>query len=222
MAYSSFRAGTRPANGTAAAPRGVPARRIRRPHGAASPVTVAAIAVAALAAVIGLWLLLRGEPEPAPAPTPAIERPDLETVAPAETPEQRGDEARQIIAAARAAGDVDYDEIWEHGQRMLAAGRRADAQLLLFFAAHAGHAPSAFDLGTLYDPATAQAGGAPVFEPDAFQAYRWYRQAEAAGVAEATQRLEALKAWAQAAAGAGDREAERLLLQWSAAPVSVR
>ena len=72
----------------------------------------------------------------------------------AATEEERGDSAREAIAALRAApGGVDYDEAHRRAQEFNAAGRVADAQLMLFFAARGGHGPASFDLATLYDPA---------------------------------------------------------------------
>jgi hypothetical protein len=51
-------------------------------------------------------------------------------------------------------------------------------------------------------------------EPDAFQAFRWYSSAREQGMAEAVERLDALREWAVTAAATGDIDAEQLLLQW--------
>ncbi len=137
----------------------------------------------------------------------------LETVAPAQSEAERGDDARDIIARLRASPDgVDYDEAYERAQAFLAERRVADAQLLYVFAARSGHAPAAFELATQYDPNHFADGTGLADAPDAFLAHRWYREAQAAGHAAAAERLARLRAWAEAAVEAGDSTAEQLLL----------
>ena len=175
---------------------------------------VVAAVVIAIAAVFLLWPKLEPVPEPIPAPG----RP-IETVAPAQTAEERGDTARDIIAQLTADPDgPDFPEAHARARDYLAAGRSADAQLLYFFAARGGHAPAAFDLATFNDPNHAGSASGLVAAPDPFQAYRWYTAARDAGDARASQRLEELRAWAENASGAGDGDAERLLLQWEQVP----
>jgi len=139
----------------------------------------------------------------------------LESVAPAESEEQRGDSAREIIDRLSAApGGIDYADAYARAQEFHSAGRLADAQLLYFFAARGGHAPAAFMLATYYDPNHHAEQISLMDEPDPFQAYKWYRQAEAAGDQAAAERLADLRAWAEGAAQSGDSAAEQLLLQW--------
>lgn len=172
---------------------------------------VIAIVIVALIVLAAIWLLTR-EPEPEPIPEPA--RPG-ETVAPAETPEERGDSAREFIDELNARENgVDYSEAYRRAQEFQSDGRLADTQLLLFFAARGGHGAAAFDLATLYDPNHHSQAASLMNEPDPFQAYRWYRQAEDTGHASASERLADLRGWAEQAAAAGNAEAERLLLQW--------
>lgn len=173
-------------------------------------VLIAAVAIGVIAAVY----LLRPEPEPVPQPG----RP-LETVEPAQSAEERGDTAREIIAQLEAAPDgPDYAEAHARAQEYLAEGRSADAQLLYFFAARGGHAPAAFDLATFNDPNHAETTAGLVAAPDPFQAYRWYTTARDAGDERAAGRLEELRAWAETAGRDGDGDAERLLLQWEQLP----
>ncbi len=172
------------------------------------------VAVVALLAIILAIVWLRPEPEPEPVPAPASSRP-LETVEPAESPAERGDSARDIIGELEAAGDsVDYGEAYRRAEEFLSEDRMADAQLLYFYAARGGHAPAAFSLATFYDPNHHSPDSSFMDEPDPFQAYKWYSEAEEAGHENAAMRLDELRAWAEQAAAAGSADAERLLLQW--------
>lgn len=172
---------------------------------------VIAIVVVALVVLAAVWLTTR-EPEPEPLPEPGAPG---ETIEPAESPEERGDSARAYIAELTSGDDeVDYAEAYERAGEFQAEGQLADAQLLYFFAARGGHGAAAFDLATSYDPNHHSQDASLMNEPDPFQAYRWYRQADEAGHEGANERLEELRAWAERAAGTGDAEAERLLLQW--------
>ncbi len=195
-------------------------KRLKRPnrsHGRiGGPMVVGLVAIAVVIAVAIYFLYPSPEPEPIPEPAPTrpIERP-LERVAPAETEEERGDSARDLIAELKASPDgVDYEAAFVRGQEFHEAGRMADAQLLYFFAARGGYGPAALTLGTMYDPNNYPDAAGLTGESDPFQAYKWYRDAEAAGEEAATEQLEELRAWAEEAADAGDPEAEQLLLQW--------
>ncbi|MGB5627869.1 MAG: hypothetical protein WBM57_00760 [Woeseiaceae bacterium] len=173
---------------------------------------IAAVIVVTIAVVA--VLVLRPKPEPIPEPG----RP-LETVEPAQSAEERGDSARDIIARLEAApGGPDLADAHTRAQDYLAEGRTADAQLLYFYAARGGYAPAAFDLATFNDPNHAEAASGLVAAPDPFQAYRWYTAASAAGDERASTRLEELRAWAESASSSGDGEAEQLLLQWEQVP----
>lgn len=183
--------------------------------GQLSPPALIGIVIAAVIILAVIYLVVsERETEPVPEPLPESERP-LETVAPAESAEERGDTAREIIDELRSReGGIDYGAAYDRAQQFRAEARSADALLLYFFAARGGHAPAAFDLAALYDPNHHSGDPDLAEEPDAFQAYRWYRAARDAGHEAAAERIAALRTWAEDAAGAGDAEAERLLLQW--------
>ena len=184
-----------------------------RTRGAINPRVLIALGAVVIVVIAAVYLL-RPEPEPIPEPG----RP-LETVEPAQTAEERGDTAREIIAQLEADQDgPDYGAAYARAGEFLAEGRTADAQLLYFFAARGGHAPAAFDLATFNDPNHAGAAAGLVAAPDPFQAYRWYVAARDAGNEQASQRLEELRAWAESASRDGDSDAERLLLQWEQVP----
>ena len=168
-----------------------------------------AIGAVVIVVIAGLFFL-RQKPEPIPEPG----RP-LETVQPAQSAEERGDTARELITQLEAdPAGPDYGVAHARAQEFLTEGRTADAQLLFFFAARGGYAPAAFDLATFNDPNHFQTESGLTTAPDPFQAYRWYTAARDAGDERAQERLEALRAWAESASRSGDGDAERLLLQW--------
>ena len=186
---------------------------VRREHGQIDQRVAIGVGIflAAVVVLVVVWLAWR---EPAPEPIPEPGRP-IETVEPAESPAERGDSAREIIAQLSSGETAaDYARAYERAQEFRADGRSADAMLLYFFAARGGHAAAAFDLATFHDPNHHAETSSLMDEPDAFQAYRWYRQAEEAGHEAASERLTDLRAWAEQAADTGNVEAERLLLQW--------
>ncbi len=184
-----------------------------RQHGETNIRVLIAIAAVVVVVIAGLFFL-RQEPEPIPEPG----RP-LEKVQPAQSAEERGDTARELIAKLKADADgPDFGMAHARAQAFLEEGRSADAQLLYFFAARGGYAPAAFDLATFNDPNHFEANAGLVTTPDPFQAYRWYKAARDAGDERAAPRLEALRAWAESASRSGDGEAERLLLQWEQLP----
>lgn len=168
------------------------------------------IGLGVVAIAIAAWVLLRPEPLDLPLPSGADAPPNV----PQTTPEERAEDARGVIASLQEGGNVNYDEAFSRAQAFQEEGRLADAQLLYFFGARAGHADSAYALATMYDPNHHDPGTSLFEEPDAFQAYRWYSAAREQGLEAANQRLDALRDWAETAAADGDAEAERLLLQW--------
>ncbi|MEM9301948.1 MAG: hypothetical protein AAGE01_07545 [Pseudomonadota bacterium] len=128
---------------------------------------------------------------------------------------REGEDARAIIERLGAVPSAEgLDSAHAEGRTLLEAGRTADAYLLFFYAARQGHAPSALALGTMADPgrATAEAGASA--EPNLFEAHKWYKKASELGDRTAEARLADLRGRVEAAAAAGDAEAERLLLQW--------
>lgn len=116
--------------------------------------------------------------------------------------------------APTGSADPELDAAFERAQELQAAGQLDDAQVLLFFGARRGHARSAFAYAEINDPNHHSPETSLLAEPDAFQAFRWYSAALDGGVDGAAVRLDALREWAEAAAAAGDAEADRLLLQW--------
>jgi TPR repeat protein len=155
----------------------------------------------------------RAETEAPAAPQPRlIERPESagsdsqSTGAGAVTPEP--------VAAVPTGADAQLDEAYQEAKAFIDDGQYDDGQVMLFFLARQGHAQAAFDLASLYDPLQNPDGNTPLGEPDPFQAYKNYDIAASGGMAEATERLDALYEWAQQAADGGNDEAERLLLQW--------
>jgi len=184
----------------------------RRCSGQTSTPLIVAIVIG-IVVVIGLIYLFYPEPDPVPVPAPSST--PLETVAPAQTKEERGDNGRDVIAKLKEnPNGVDYAEAFVRAQEFHAAGNFADAQLLYFFAARGGNGRAAFELATMYDPKHYSKEMGLMERPDAFQAYKWYRDARDAGNESAIARLDELHAWAEEAASANDPEAERLLLQW--------
>jgi hypothetical protein len=115
---------------------------------------------------------------------------------------------------AAAAGGSELDAAFERARALQAAGQLDDAQVLYFFGARQGHAPSAFAYAEMNDPNHHSPETSLLAEPDAFQAFRWYSVALDGGMDAAAARLDALHEWARKAAEAGDADAERLLLQW--------
>lgn len=124
------------------------------------------------------------------------------------------DSARDIINQLKESPDVDYDGVYQQASEFMEEGDVADAQLLFFFAARQGHGPSALVLARLYDPVGFNPDTSLMDESDAYQAYKWYTKARAAGEDEATDGLNMLKTWCETAAAEGDDKAARVLLQW--------
>ncbi len=153
--------------------------------------------------VLGLWYLSNrmtgpGQAETAP-PTSREAVPEL---------------ARDVIAEQQQEQAPDYAAALEQARQLRAEGKLADAQLLYFFAARGGHAPAAFELAELYDPLHFDPATSLMEQPDPFQAFKWYQQAQQSGESRATMRLEELHDWAHQAAEEGNLDAEQLLLQW--------
>lgn len=136
-------------------------------------------------------------------------------VAPPTSREAVPDLARDVIDEQQQEEAPDYAAALGQARSLRAEGKLADAQLLYFFAARGGYAPAAFELAEMYDPLHFDATTSLMEQPDPFQAFKWYQQAQQAGVEQAVERLEALQDWAQQAAEEGDLDAEQLLLQWN-------
>ena len=188
--------------------------RIRKQRGQSKWLLLAVLGGLALLALV--VFLPGSSPDPVPAPLAgATADPGSEAVAPAETAEQRGDTAREIVAAMKASGiDIDYADAYARAGAFHAEGKLADAQLLYFFAARGGNADAAFTLASMYDPLHYGEQPTLMSKPDMVQAFQWYTQARSAGIAAAGERLTALRQWTEQAAASGNVAAEQLLLQW--------
>jgi hypothetical protein len=125
-----------------------------------------------------------------------------------------GASARELIAVARASGDVELQTIADAAAQALRDGAGEDAYLLYFFAARAGHAGSAMVLGTQADPAHRDPGTGLYDAPDLVQAHKWYAIAADAGDPLARERLAELRDRVDRRAAAGDPEAQRISLLW--------
>ena len=157
--------------------------------------------------------------EPAGQPTPTRPAPAAANAPEAAAGEPAGGGAvaavpSSVVAAPTGSADPELDAAFEQARELQAAGQLDDAQVLFFFGARRGHAPSAFVYAEMNDPNHHSPETSLLAEPDAFQAFRWYSAALEGGSDTAAARLAALREWAETAAAAGDAEAERLLLQW--------
>lgn len=168
---------------------------------------------------VGAYYLLRDETKPPPeAQGPVRQLPDSHArptlpSQPAQT--QPGDQARMIIEKLRQQeGTLDLSAVYAEADRFRAAERPVDAHLLHFFAARAGHAPSARLLAEMYDPIYFSSSSSVMDEPNPAQAVKWYRKAIEGGDELAKTRLEGLKVWVEKVAQQGDPEAQRLLMLW--------
>ncbi len=105
------------------------------------------------------------------------------------------------------------DQMYALAQQFQAVADGLQGALLLYeHAAEQNHAAAALKLAEMYDPTRSDPTPLPRRRAD--KAYEWYRKAAASGVAEANQRLGALRAWAEREAARGDAEAQALLQDW--------
>ncbi len=123
--------------------------------------------------------------------------------------------ARMLISAIESGKEtLSLDQVFERAREFWQDGREMDTRLLYFYAAREGHGASAFELGTMNDPAYFSANGDMLNKPNLVQAHKWYSIATAHGVADAKERLLILRNHIETAASAGDPGAQRLLLNW--------
>ena len=126
-----------------------------------------------------------------------------------------GENARSVISDLKRQDETpDMEALFKQAEQYHAAGNPTDAYLLYFYLAKKGHGPSAMELAVTSDPIYYTRSGALSSKPDPFQAFKWYRHAVKAGVPQAQKNLDDLKENIEAVALAGDRSAQRLLLQW--------
>lgn len=182
--------------------------RSQRQSGAMSKQLLIILVVIVVIALIAAYFWLSR----LPAPGSSL---DSGVYAPVTTPEERGDSARELIEELQSGSQgVDYASAFEQARQYQADGRLADAQILYFFAARGKYTPAAFELATMYDPLHFMSQNSVMDEPNASQAFKWYKVALEGGNELAGDRLEDLKAWVESAASDGDIEAEQLLLRW--------
>ncbi len=188
-----------------------------------------AIIIVVVVTILGILLVpgKKREKDAEQAPLPPEQRPSLleqgKQAAPAgeqagqSTPAQAeggpGAAARRLIAELRSKQPPDLARAYQAAQRFESEGKQDDAYLLYFYAARAGHGPSAMRLARAADPKTFKEGG-PFSAPDALQANKWYSVAVAAGVEGAPEALAALRSAVEQRAARGDDSARRIMLQW--------
>jgi TPR repeat protein len=125
-----------------------------------------------------------------------------------------GARARSMIAAMRASGAIDLDQVHAAAVEAQERGELADAYLLYFFAAREGHVASALALGRQADPATRDPETSVFGAADFQQAHKWLQRAADGGSSEAQQRLADLRQRLEGLAADGDPQAERISLLW--------
>jgi TPR repeat protein len=126
-----------------------------------------------------------------------------------------GEQARELIRSVKQGKQkLSMEQLHQQARQLHSAGQDTDAYLLYFYAARQGHGPSAFELAQMNDPAYFSGAGDLLQAPDPTQAHKWYSIAAASQVAQAEHHLSELRANVEAAAAAGDPDAQRLLLNW--------
>jgi hypothetical protein len=125
-----------------------------------------------------------------------------------------GEQARTIIRELRAQEGPTGQQAFEKAEQLKASGNRIDAYLLYFFAARQGHSDAALELGTQADPAFHSLDTSTLDFPDPIQAYKWYRVAIEGGNSTARRRLTELRNQIELQASTGNKQAQRLVLQW--------
>ncbi len=128
------------------------------------------------------------------------------------SPRSPGDQARAIIERiGPEPGLAELRSVHAEAEALRGADQSADAYLLYFYAARQGHAPSALALGEMADSGR---GPGAVGSADLAEAHKWYALAARLGDPDGIERLAELRRRVEAAAEAGDPQAERLRLQW--------
>ncbi|MGB0713233.1 MAG: deoxyribonuclease [Gammaproteobacteria bacterium] len=173
------------------------------------------VIVAAIAVAAGAYLYL-GQGDSAPTPTaPGPVAPAPTPTPPAEPAVKPGTEARALIKKLKS-GEISMtmDAVHDKALAWRESGKGTDAHLLYFYAARNGHVQSMVELAGSLDPLHFVAGESAMDEPVASQAYKWYARAAKTGDSVANERLDALKAWVEKTAAAGDEDAKLLLMRW--------
>ena len=137
------------------------------------------------------------------------------TPASGSAPLAEGEAARAWLKQQLADGKADdLDWVYAQAQQFAADGKRADAYLLYFHAARKGHGPSAMALAHFSDPVGFSSDDSITGVAEPFEAYKWYKVAEKAGVTQVASKLASLEKWAKQEAGKGNPQAQRILLLW--------
>lgn len=187
------------------------------------------IALVVVITLIGVWLVPGEEEAQTPAVTgdlppslldlpptaaggePALPKPLQEAPIVDDRP---GARARALIAQMRGSGELRLDEVFDAAAKAHADGDADDAYLLYFFAAREGHAGSALTLGRQADPASRDPADSLFDSSDLTQAHKWYQVAAGNGDPEGRRQLAELRQRIEDQAAAGDRQAQRIALQW--------
>ncbi len=183
----------------------------RRPPASRLWRVLAAVGLLAVLGVGGYWWSL---PAPEPAPPDANQPGEPPLLPPAVAPPANAPPAFSVQdARQKLQAGLTSDQMYVLAQQFQTQPDGLQGAFLLYSqAAEQGHAAAALQLGKMYDPASTEP--TPLPRRRAAKAYGWYRQAAAGGVAAAGQHLDALRAWAEQAAGRGDVDAQTLLQDW--------
>jgi len=103
-----------------------------------------------------------------------------------------GPESPPSSKAVRALDPEEVKFLTRQGEQLALAGDLVAARVLFQRAAEAGDASAAMALGATYDPNVLAKLGVIGMGADAEKARSWYQKAESQGLAQATQRLQAL------------------------------
>jgi hypothetical protein len=127
---------------------------------------------------------------------------------------EEGNEARKLIADAKANGGGNREDLYAKAGHFLTKNKSADAYLIYFYLAKQGYGLASLTLAEMADPAYFKQNISFLDAPDIFQAYKWYNEAKSQGMKEAEAQLRDLKLRAKAAAAGGDEKMRRLLTTW--------
>jgi hypothetical protein len=178
------------------------------------PWLLVALAVLVIAGGAAAWWFgLREEPAPAPTPEPVATLPAQGTPAPPPLPPAWPEGTDALTPAEAVARAPDAPGILAVALRRQAAGRHDDALVLFEEAADRGVAAALTALGRLYDPIGFRPGQ-PFSSPDMRQAADYYRRAATAGDTQVLALREALKAYLEQGAAAGNATAAEALREF--------
>jgi len=167
-----------------------------------------ALAVLGISAALGAGWWWWWQARESVSPPPIVAKPVETPSPPVESSAFTVQNARQKLQEG-----LTPDQMYTLAQQFQAQPDGLPGALLLYGqAAEQGHAAAALKLGEMYDPASS--APTPLPRRRAAKAYEWYQRAGAGGVPEASQQLNALRAWAEREAARGDADAQALLQEW--------